>query len=57
MKAKRLVIFALPIMLLPACIFAEWGNTSTLWFNTDLLELENESSTEELKALFMNSKI
>ncbi|MED1060413.1 MULTISPECIES: hypothetical protein [Bacillus] len=44
-------------MLLSACTFAEWGIASTLWFNTDHLELENELSTEELKALLINSKI
>lgn len=30
MKAKKLVMLALPIMLLSACTFAAWGIASTL---------------------------
>ncbi|MEI2319015.1 hypothetical protein [Bacillus paramobilis] len=37
--------------------FADWGIASTLWFNIDNLELENELSTEELKELLMNAKV
>ncbi|CAM3855567.1 hypothetical protein BAQ46_00755 [Bacillus paranthracis] len=35
--------------------FAGWGISSTLWFNTDHLELESELSTKELKELLMNA--
>ncbi|KAA0775802.1 hypothetical protein DN392_12690 [Bacillus sp. BB51/4] len=35
--------------------FADWGIASTLWFNTDHLELEMELSTKELKELLMNA--
>ncbi|EEM02320.1 hypothetical protein bmyco0002_53290 [Bacillus pseudomycoides] len=35
--------------------FADWGIASTLWFNTNHLELVKELTTEQLKKMRMNT--